>query len=70
MTIAIINYDAGNIRSVIFALERLGVEPILTADPDIIRAAISEHIASRRRDPKFQERLRSRIDRVSQLLDD
>ncbi len=39
MTIAIINYDAGNIRSVIFALERLGVEPILTADPDIIRAA-------------------------------
>jgi imidazole glycerol-phosphate synthase subunit HisH len=39
MTIAIINYDAGNIRSVIFALERLGVKPILTADPDIIRAA-------------------------------
>jgi imidazole glycerol-phosphate synthase subunit HisH len=39
MTIAIINYDAGNIRSVIFALERLGVEPILTADPEIIRAA-------------------------------
>ena len=39
MTIAIINYDAGNIRSVIFALERLGVEPILTADPNIIRAA-------------------------------
>jgi imidazole glycerol-phosphate synthase subunit HisH len=39
MTIAIINYDAGNIRSVIFALERLGVEPILTADAEIIRKA-------------------------------
>jgi imidazole glycerol-phosphate synthase subunit HisH len=39
MTVAIINYDAGNIRSVIFALERLGVQPILTADADIIRAA-------------------------------
>jgi imidazole glycerol-phosphate synthase subunit HisH len=39
MTIAIINYDAGNIRSVIFALERLGVSPILTADADIIRSA-------------------------------
>ncbi len=41
-----------------------------SAISDIIRAAISEHIASRRRDPKFQERLRSRIDRVSHLLDD
>ena len=39
MTIAIINYDAGNIRSVIFALERLGVAPILTADAEIIRNA-------------------------------
>ncbi len=37
---------------------------------DVIRAAITEHIASRRRDPKFQERLRGRIDRVSKLLDD
>jgi imidazole glycerol-phosphate synthase subunit HisH len=39
MTIAIINYDAGNIRSVIFALERLGVQPILTADIEVIRSA-------------------------------
>ncbi len=39
MTIAIINYDAGNIRSVIFALEKLGVSPILTSDADIIRSA-------------------------------
>jgi imidazole glycerol-phosphate synthase subunit HisH len=39
MKIAIINYDAGNIRSVIFALERLGVQPILTADAETIRAA-------------------------------
>lgn len=41
-----------------------------SAISDVIRAAISEHIAKRRRDPKFQERLRSRIDRVSKLLDD
>ncbi|MDZ7878247.1 MAG: imidazole glycerol phosphate synthase subunit HisH [Saprospiraceae bacterium] len=39
MKIAIINYDAGNIRSVIFALERLGVQPVLTADADVIRSA-------------------------------
>ncbi len=39
MKIAIINYDAGNIRSVIFALEKLGVSPILTSDADTIRSA-------------------------------
>ena len=39
MKIAIINYDAGNIRSVIFALERLGVHPILTSDIETIQTA-------------------------------
>ena len=39
MKVAIIDYNAGNIRSVIFALERLGVQPILTADiPTILSA--------------------------------
>lgn len=33
MKIAIIDYNAGNTRSVQFALERLGVSPILTKDP-------------------------------------
>ena len=36
---------------------------------DVIRAAISEHIASRRRDPQFQEGLQARIDRARLLLD-
>ncbi|HEX3365780.1 ribbon-helix-helix protein, CopG family [Phenylobacterium sp.] len=36
---------------------------------DVIRAAISEHIATRRRDPQFQEGLQARIDRARQLLD-
>lgn len=36
MSIAIINYNAGNTQSVIFALERIGVQPILTEDKDII----------------------------------
>ena len=39
MKIAIIDYKAGNIRSVIFALERLGVQPILTADVETILSA-------------------------------
>lgn len=36
---------------------------------DVIRAAISEHIATRRRDPQFQEGLKARIDRARLLLD-
>lgn len=37
--VAIIDFDAGNVRSLQFALERLGVASILTADPDKIKAA-------------------------------
>ena len=36
---------------------------------DVIRAAISEHIESRRRDPSFQEGLKERIERTKRLLD-
>lgn len=32
-------YNAGNVFSVECALRRLGVEPVLTADPDVLRAA-------------------------------
>jgi glutamine amidotransferase len=39
MNIAIIKYNAGNIRSVEFALQRLGIEPEITADPEKIRSA-------------------------------
>jgi glutamine amidotransferase len=37
--VAIIDYNAGNIRSVLYALERIGVAHELTADPDRIRSA-------------------------------
>ncbi|MEM1324442.1 MAG: imidazole glycerol phosphate synthase subunit HisH [Bacteroidota bacterium] len=37
--LAVINYNAGNVRSVLFALSRLGVEAKLTADHDEIRSA-------------------------------
>lgn len=39
MTIAIIKYNAGNIRSVLYALERLGYTASVTDDSDEIRAA-------------------------------
>ncbi len=39
MKLAIINYGAGNIQSLKFALKRLGVEAVLTSDPDEIRSA-------------------------------
>ena len=36
---------------------------------DVIRAAISDHIEVRRRDPQFQEGLRERIRRAQHLLE-
>ncbi|HMQ61547.1 MAG TPA: imidazole glycerol phosphate synthase subunit HisH [Flavilitoribacter sp.] len=39
MNLAVIQYNAGNIRSVLFALDRLGVKADLTGDPDRIRRA-------------------------------
>ena len=39
MNLAIIKYNAGNIQSVLFALERLGVSATVTDDPAQIRAA-------------------------------
>lgn len=37
--IVVIKYNAGNIRSVLFALERIGVEAVVTDDYDEIRKA-------------------------------
>lgn len=39
MRVAVVKYNAGNIRSVINALRRLGVEPVLTDSPDMLRSA-------------------------------
>ncbi len=39
MKVAIVKYNAGNVQSVIYALNRLGVEPILTDDEQELRAA-------------------------------
>jgi len=39
MNLSIIQYNAGNIQSVLFALERLGVSAIVTDDPAMIQAA-------------------------------
>ncbi len=36
MDVAIVKYNAGNIRSVINGLKRLGINPILTDDPDTL----------------------------------
>ena len=39
MKVVLIDYDAGNTRSVQFALERLGVNALLSSDPDQINSA-------------------------------
>lgn len=39
MKLAIIKYNGGNVQSVIFALNRLGIEPVLTNNPDELASA-------------------------------
>ena len=36
MNVAIVKYNAGNIRSVVNGLKRIGIEPTLTDDPEIL----------------------------------
>lgn len=36
MNVAIIKYNAGNIYSVNYALKRLGIDPVITADPEVL----------------------------------
>ena len=39
MKVAIIRYNAGNVQSVVYALERLGVTPLWTDDHEVIKNA-------------------------------
>ncbi|OEK01531.1 imidazole glycerol phosphate synthase, glutamine amidotransferase subunit [Roseivirga sp. 4D4] len=39
MSVVIVNYNAGNVQSVTHALNRLGVEPVLSADSEVIQSA-------------------------------
>ena len=39
MKLAIIDYNAGNVRSVLFAMDRLGVNAVLTKDHEEIKSA-------------------------------
>ena len=39
MKVAVVKYNAGNIRSVDYALKRLGVEAVITADEAVLRVA-------------------------------
>ncbi|HXB08914.1 MAG TPA: hypothetical protein VNW04_17425, partial [Puia sp.] len=39
MNLVIIKYNAGNIQSVLYALERIGAAAVVTDDPELIMAA-------------------------------
>jgi glutamine amidotransferase len=39
MNVAIVKYNAGNIRSVTYALNRLGIEPCITDEPESLKSA-------------------------------
>ena len=38
MKLSIVNYGAGNIKSIQFAFKRLGYDAVLTSDPEVIKA--------------------------------
>jgi len=48
------------------------LETVATVDDqpisEVIRAAIAEHVAERKRDAQFQDSLRQRIERAQQML--
>jgi predicted transcriptional regulator len=48
------------------------LETVATVDDvpiaEVVRAAIAEHVASRKKDKAFQESLRERIERAQQML--
>jgi len=39
MNVVVIRYHSGNIQSVLFALQRIGVTPTLSSDPEVIKKA-------------------------------
>ncbi|MDR2389156.1 MAG: imidazole glycerol phosphate synthase subunit HisH [Tannerellaceae bacterium] len=39
MNVAIVKYNAGNICSVVYALKRMGIEPVVTADAELLQKA-------------------------------
>ncbi|MCS6807330.1 MAG: imidazole glycerol phosphate synthase subunit HisH [Bacteroidota bacterium] len=39
MTIAVVQYNAGNIQSLLFALQRLGIHPCISDDARVLRSA-------------------------------
>ena len=39
MNVAIVKYNAGNVYSVVNALKRLGLEPVLTDDAELLQKA-------------------------------
>ena len=39
MQIAIVKYNAGNIRSVVNALQRIGCNPVITDSPEVLQSA-------------------------------
>lgn len=69
MNIAIVKYNAGNVYSVVNALRRLGVEPNLTDDPEMLMKADKVVFPGQGEASSAMEYLRSRnLDRVIKEL--
>lgn len=69
MKVAIVKYNAGNIRSVVNALQRIGAEPVLTDDPAVLRSADRVVFPGQGEASTTMEHLRqSRLDEVIRSL--
>jgi glutamine amidotransferase len=47
MKISIIKYNAGNIQSVLFAFERIGINAIVTDDKDLLTTSDKSYFSRR-----------------------
>ena len=59
MKVAVVKYNAGNIRSVDYALKRLGVEAVITADKEELQSADKVIFPRSRRGGNYHEPLES-----------
>ena len=68
MNVAIIKYNAGNIFSVDYALRRLGITPVITADKELLLKA-DKIISRSRRSTQYHAILRdNQLDRLIKEL--
>ena len=68
MNVAIVKYNAGNVYSVVNALRRMGIEPLLTDDAEVLRKADCVFFPGQGHAAKAMEYLKAR--RLDEVIGD